>query len=37
MPWDVSFVASFFFMGACRIDIQQGRESGGNSILMTYL
>ena len=37
MPWDVSFVASFF-MGSCRMDIQQhGRESGGNSILMTYL
>ena len=34
MPWDVSFVASFF-MGSCRMDIQQGRESGGNSILMT--
>lgn len=25
MPWDVSFVASFF-MGSCRMDIQQGRE-----------
>ena len=34
MPWDVSFVASFF-MGSCRMIIQHGRESGGNSILMT--
>lgn len=34
MPWDVSFVASFF-MGSCRMDIQQGRKSGENSILMT--
>ncbi len=24
-----------FFMGSCRRDIQQGRESGGSTILMT--
>ena len=36
MPWDVSFVASFF-MGSCRRDIQQGRESGGSTILMTFI
>ena len=37
MPWDVSLVASFF-IGSCRMDIQQqGRKSGENSILMTYL
>ena len=35
MPWDVSFVASFF-MGSCRMDIQQrGGKSTGSSILMT--
>ena len=31
MPWDVSLVASFF-IGSCRMDIQQrGGKSGGNS------
>lgn len=35
MPWDVSFVASFF-LGSCRMDIQQrGGKSTGSSILMT--
>lgn len=36
MPWDVSFVASFF-MGSCRMDIQQrGGKSAGSTILMTF-